>query len=72
MRFEETLCGTLLKAEYLVEDLKDMELGKRGNKKIKELEKILDKAGDKGQSMENRLKDYRRAVEGLGFRRVIK
>ena len=46
-----------------------IELDKTIKKHGEELKELAVEAGDAGQSMEDRMKEYRDAIEGLGFSR---
>ena len=55
-------------AEDIEEEFQEF-VSKKALKKIQEIQKLSDEALGYGQSMENRLNEYKDGIENLGFRR---
>jgi hypothetical protein len=70
MKFEETLCRN---HNTVVDKLKRIRKNKKfTNEEINEILEIIYFAKKQGQRMENRLRKYKYAIEGLGFKRISK
>ena len=70
MKFEETICRN---HNTVVDKLKRIRKNKTfTNEEINEILEIIYFAKKQGQKMENRLRKYKYAIEGLGFKRVVK
>jgi len=55
-------------AEELEEEFKEF-VSKKALRKVREIQKLADEALEYGQSMENRLHEYRDGIENIGFGR---
>ena len=57
--------------EELAEDVETTKIRRRLISLARRIQKEVTKAKESGQSMENRLMEYRQVIEGLGFKRKI-
>ena len=70
---QTTLCQMHNEIRYLSEQVKkDLRVGDvaSARDKLTEIKKLTKEAKKAGQHMENRLTQYRRGVEALGFKRI--
>jgi len=78
---KELICSTHDRIKYLAASLYSVEFESTAVKDLREvftevrktareIEKLAQVARERGQAMENRLQEYRNAIEGLGFERV--
>lgn len=67
----DEILDNLLEIDITAVAVKDMrELQRSIRKQLKEAKRYVAEALDAGQAMENRLSEYREAIEQLGFERV--
>jgi len=71
-RRKRNICEVHDEIRKLAEDLeKDLngKVTKKSIQKLQRIQKIAEEAKEYGQSMENRLNEYKDGIEGIGFNR---
>ena len=67
---KRNICSVHYEIKEIADDLEEefkQFVSKKALKKIKEIQRLSNEALDYGQSMENRLKEYRDGIESMGF-----